>query len=170
MHTEIRRSRRKDRTEARRRQHDDDGIGHVGHVCGDPIAGHHALLLQGSGEMSHLAVQVTVGQTVLDPVFAPENHCVGVVAAAQQVFGKIQTRLRKPASTGHAISILENHPAHRSPDLAELPDRSPELGRLANRPGMQRRVVGQTAAPTGFGLSSKSGNVGCGNSAGIGNP
>ena len=149
LHAEIGRGRGEDRADAGSRQHRYQGLGQVGHVGRDAIAGHHTQAPQGRGQARHFQVELAMRHAPLALVFAPEHQCIPIVAAAQQVLGKIQLGFGKPFGAGHLLAVYGNDAAHFAAHLAEFPDRGPELFRVCDRPGVQARVVraGQSTIP-----------------------
>ena len=81
-----------------------------------------------------------MAQTPFDLVLAPEHDGVGLVLAAQQVFGEVQPGLREPAGTRHAAGVVDRHAARIGADHpAKIPDLAPEGARLLDRPPPKRR-------------------------------
>jgi hypothetical protein len=89
-------------------------------------------------------VELRVAETARLAVFAPKEQCRRVVAAAQQVLGEVEARVREPFGAGHAQGTFAQRPpgtvAHH---LGERPHRAPEGSGLLHRPVVERPVVGQ---------------------------
>src|SRR5689334_2954756 len=86
-------------------------------------------------------IEFGVGQPACHFVLAPENNGIGFVSRAQQVFGEVQLRLRKPASPRHFSAVEQDLAARVAHDLAEIPHRMPESFRSIDGPAMKARIV-----------------------------
>ena len=132
---EVGRAGRPDGAQARGRQHGDDGLRHVRQVAGHPVADPYALGPQGCRDPRHLGVELGPGELAPAPVLAAEDDGGRAVAAAQQVLGVVQPRVREPARPRHRGRVLEHRlgPAARH-HAARVPDLAPERVRLVDRP------------------------------------
>ena len=76
----------------------------------------------------------------------------------QQVLGKIQPRVREEARLPHRAACDHAALALLADDAAEIPDQVPEGAGIADRPGVQRVVVGEALAGAPAGLRRESGD------------
>ncbi len=145
LHAEIRRARRPDRADARRRKHRDYGARDVGHVGRDAVSGLDAARAQRLREPRDLVMRARrTSRCQHTRVLAPEYDRCLAVAPAQQVFGEIQARLREPTRTRHAVAVLDDDIAPAlGDDAAEFPQQAVVFCRLADRPCVQRGVIGK---------------------------
>ena len=142
LHPEVRRGGGPDRADARRRQHRHDRLGHVGQVAGDAVALRHPGRPERLREHGYRVMQLAKAQRASDPVLAAEEDGGCIVAAAQEVLGEVEPRIREPLRTRHPVSIDEDRPVALLADHPPvLPDHRPERGPVLNRPAVQRRVV-----------------------------
>ena len=140
---EVRRTGRPDRAEARRREHRDHGFRQVRREARDAIAGLHAGGPQAVGDARRFAPQLAPRELPPLAALVTEDDRGSIVVAAQEIFGVVQPRIDEPARAGHAVAVLDDlRGARLRADLAEVPQRAPEILRELDRPAMQRGVVG----------------------------
>jgi hypothetical protein len=94
------------------------------------------------------AYQVTqpgAGDLALEPVLPGEHHCHVAVtpprARAEYVLGIVQRGARKPLGARHALHAEHCGRGLMEPHPDELRHRRPEPGQIADRPGVQCRVI-----------------------------
>ena len=141
LHAEVGRARAPCRAQARAREHGDHRLRHVGKNRGNAIAGPHTVGMKRPGDAGHLVVELAMGQSAADPVLAPEDNRVGVIATTQKVLREVETGFGEPARARHAVVIEDHRAARVSPDIAEIPEQAPEIRSLSDRPRVQRSVV-----------------------------
>ena len=83
-----------------------------------------------------------------------------VIAMTQQILGKIQARIGKPARTGHAVDVFDHGASRRARDFAKIPDGTPELGRMFDRVPVKIMVVVDTRIQLGARQVDKPANIG----------
>ena len=143
LHAEIGRGRGDRGPEARRCEHEHDGLGHVGHVTGHPVSRRESQRPQRLGEPRGGVMELRPGQVAADPVLGPEHQRGRVVAAPEEVLGVVQAGVGVPAGPRQAIEVDHHALAPMADDAAEVPHRVPERLRLVDRPAPQRpRGVG----------------------------
>jgi len=144
---EVWRGARPDRAEAGGGQHADQGLPGIGHARGDPVPPADTGRPQAVLQAGDVGGQFGVGQLFALAVLADRHHRRVIVAATQQVFGKIQARARKPLGAGH-LGIFDQHCAGRAAKLhlEECHDRLPEIRALVDAPLVQGRVVAELHA------------------------
>ena len=147
LHAEIGRTARPDRAEACGCQHRRGRFGQVRQVAGHAVSLLHAGVGKRLRQPGHQVVKVAMAQAALDPVLAPENDRVAMVARAQQVFGEVQPCVGKPQRARHAIAVDERARPLLPLDLAELPQQVPESAALRDRPGMQLVIASLAGEP-----------------------
>ena len=133
--SEVRRTRRPDRANACGGQHENDGIGKIGHERRNAVATPDTVGLECLDGPGHGVVQLGVAEPPADPVFAPEHDRGPVVSSPQQVLGIVQARIGKPFRAGHPVAVDQCAGAScLRHDLRKVPHRIPELFRFTNRP------------------------------------
>jgi hypothetical protein len=147
LHAEVRGARRERRAQARGGEHRDDALRHVGHEGGHAVAFAHARRDERLPHARHLVVQLAVGEPAAHALLAPEDHRLGVVAAAQQVLREVEPRAGEEARAGHPVAIGEHGLAAGLGDhAAEVPHRDPEFLEMLDGPPVERGVVAQPHA------------------------
>ena len=147
LHAEVGRGGRDRGPEARRGEHVHDGLRHVGHVAGHPVARLDSERVQRLGEARRRVVQLGPGEVATDAVLGPEEERRPVVPAPEQVLRVVQPRVRIPARPRQAVEVDDHALAPLPDDAAEVPHRVPERRRLADRPAPQRlRGIGTRPA------------------------
>ena len=91
--------------------------------------------------------QFGIAQLLAGTVFTDSHQGRVVIAAAQQVFGKVQCCTGKPVGAGHGIAFLQHCLGlGAKADFKELDNPLPEGLTLRHAPGVQGRIVGQLQA------------------------
>ena len=67
--------------------------------------GHHTRITERLRQLRNLVVECLPGHRSAQPVLAPEDQRLALIAPAQQVFRVVEPRLRKPAGARHTISV-----------------------------------------------------------------
>jgi hypothetical protein len=148
LYPEIGGAGRPDRPQGRARQHGHDGLGHVRHETGDPVALADTQIGQRRGGARDQIVKLAVAQAPAHLVLAPEHDGVVIVAAAQQVLGEIEPRLGIEARARHLVAIDQDRPARSFVDHpAKIPDLFPERLDIVDRPGVEVMVIAEGTAP-----------------------
>ena len=171
LHAEVRRARRPDGTDRRGGEQADDRFRHVRDDGRDAVAGLHALGAQRLREPRDGVVNIGEGQRAAHLVLAAEDHRGLVVAAAQQVLGVVEPRLGEPLRAGHAVTVDQRVFAARlGDDAAEVPEGRPEIAGRADRPVVERRIVGEAHAVASFDEVGEGGQIGLRPAFGRGGP
>ena len=147
--TELRRARRPDGAEARGREEGDERLGDVREIGDDAIAGADAKPLQTRASSRDLLAQVAERQLDRPPGLGPgdDRHGVGVFVATEHVLREVEPRAREPLRARHLPR--PEHPLVRRmrANLEEVPERAPEALEIADRPLMERVIVGEVEPP-----------------------
>ena len=164
LRAEVGRARRPDCTKAGGGEHEDDGFGHVRHEGCDPVAFLYACSQQRLRSARNRVVHFGVTHATAHLVLAPEHDPGFVVATPQQVFGKVQPRIREPLRSRHHVAIDQNAlAASLGHHTAEIPDGSPELLRFAHRPVVELVRVPDPGIPALVDEVNEARDVGLGN-------
>ena len=142
---EVRRARRPDSAECRRGQHGDDGLGYVGQVARNAVAGRHTRGAQCRGGSCDPLGQLGEGKAPAIAALVDGDESPGIVASPKKVFGEVQSRVWKPASARHLVAIHQCARARFADHLAVAPHQAPEVGRLFHGPLVEGVVAREVA-------------------------
>ena len=140
----------------------DGGLGDVGEVAADPVAGAYAEGAQFGGERPDLAAELGPGDGdgLVGLVHVQQGGVVGagrVLRGAQRVLGVVEGGAREPACAGHGAVGEDGCVRGGEPDVEPLGDGLPEGVELVDGPAVQGRVAtvgGGSEALRGPGLES----------------
>ncbi|MNO74783.1 hypothetical protein D3C76_657970 [compost metagenome] len=108
LHTEVWRGTGPNSAQRCNGQHGNEGFRHVRHETGDPIAFTNAQRFKALTKARNLVKKFAPCETALNLVFAPEHHCIAVIAASQQCLCIIQPCIREPARSRHLVAIVQH--------------------------------------------------------------
>jgi hypothetical protein len=142
---EVRGTRRPHRTQARRGEESRQGLHAVRRQRHHPVAAVHTEAHQPGPAPAYQVPQLGAGDLALEPVLPGEHHCHVAVtpprARAEYVLGIVQRGARKPLGARHALHAEHRGRGLMEPHPDELRHRRPEPGQIADRPGVQCRVI-----------------------------
>ncbi len=161
LYPEIGRARRPDGPAARRGQHGDRRLGHVGKVAGHAIAGCKTERRERLSKARNGIVHLAPAQRAAHLVLAPEDHRRSAILPAQQVFGEVEPGLGEEARAGKFAAVGQSRAAaHLADHAAEAPHLAPELLRFGDRPAPQRAVIGELDPVRPFDPAHEGGEIG----------
>jgi hypothetical protein len=128
-----------DRADAGARQECDDGLGDVGQIGGDAVAGLDAFFFQMQRERSRLAPQLRPARLAKPAVLATADDCgqaggVSRVHVAEHLPGIVDLRAGKPDRAGHLALGDHGGKRRRRLQIVIVPDGVPEPVEIAHRP------------------------------------
>ena len=122
-------------------EEDHHRLGHIGEQRGDPVTGADPGFAHGLGEARGEVVQLPPAHRPAPAVLGGGDDGRLVGAAAQEVLGEVEPRVREVAGAVHSVALDEDPLALVADDAAPVPHRAPEQLLLLDRPAPEGVVA-----------------------------